>query len=152
MLHARHRGPTEEDHDPCVPAHTEPGGGWLRVQYVHVSGPRSLVQRTMLKGSTSPYTRDAEMNFASDHLRQNRMVFNGVFVSDGCSVAVLASMRGRVPDTNVPSPAVERRVVGHTFAQSRASTRQTLANEEVCSRIPDSWPQTSFSSRCKIIR
>ncbi|RVE47984.1 hypothetical protein evm_007392 [Chilo suppressalis] len=42
-------GSTEEDHDPSVPAHTESGGGGLRVQYVHVSGS-ACIARTMLKG------------------------------------------------------------------------------------------------------
>lgn len=31
---------TEEDHDPSLPAHTRRRGGRLRVQLLHVNGPR----------------------------------------------------------------------------------------------------------------
>lgn len=50
-------GPTEEDHDPCVPAHTEPGRRGLRVEHVHVSGPDWRAHRTMLKGKLVPLRR-----------------------------------------------------------------------------------------------
>jgi hypothetical protein len=43
---------TEEDHDPSVPAHTEPRGRGLRVEYVHVSG--AIRPRSMLKGNPRP--------------------------------------------------------------------------------------------------
>lgn len=63
--------PTEEDHDPSVPAHTEPGRRGLRIQHVHVSGPGSRADRTMLKGKLCESVQRVDGNLSvREHSRE----------------------------------------------------------------------------------